>query len=146
MAELRVVKCVRCGKIFSRDRRPICSDCWREEQDNLDKVRRFLDENPGTGIPMTSSETGIPEKDIIRWIKEGHLMLARGGEGISYPCESCGKPIGAGRFCSTCGEKLTRGLEGAKHTIRRRAEAEDEQGWKKTGVKKSDDGGGDPVP
>jgi len=133
MPGIRVLKCPRCNRLFTKDRHPVCPECWRTEQENLDKVRRFLDENAGATAVQVADGTGVSEKDVIRFIKEGHLVAAT-GHAIEYPCDTCGKPISVGRFCPTCGEKLTKGLEGASKKIRRRAdEDEDDPRWKKTG-------------
>lgn len=106
--------------------------------DALDVVRRYLDENPGAEIPAVAEATGVSEKEIIRFIKEGHLVVFE-AKGIKYPCEACGKPISIGRFCPTCGEKLTKGLEGAIRRARRREEEREGYGWKKTTPKRLGD-------
>jgi predicted amidophosphoribosyltransferase len=140
MAGLRVMKCPRCGNIFTKDRHPICPACWRKEQEDLDKVRRHLDENPGATALEVSAGTGVPEPTVIRFIKEGHLIVAQ-GHGVRYPCETCGKPIATGRFCPDCGERLTKGLESEIRKVRGRKR--DDYGWKKTGetkVIKTDEG------
>ena len=133
MPSLRVLKCPRCGSLFTKDRHPICPACWRAEQTNLDRVRRHLDENPGSTAAMVAAETGVPEEDVVRFIREGHLIIAP-GHGIQYPCDACGKPIAVGRFCPECSGKLTKGLEDATDALRRGKRKD--HGWKKDTIHK----------
>lgn len=117
--DVQVIKCPRCGTIFTRERHPICSACWRHEQDNLDHVRRYLDENPHSTVDDVSEGTNVPAKDVVRFIREGYLV-APTGNAIQYPCDACGRLISSGRFCGSCGERLTKGLEGASKRMRKR--------------------------
>lgn len=55
-----------------------------------------------------SNETGIEEKLILHFLREGRLeMMTADG---SLVCEKCGTPIKSGRLCRKCSEALSHAL------------------------------------
>jgi hypothetical protein len=37
-----VANCPKCGALFVKALRPICNPCYKEQEDNYDKVSRFM--------------------------------------------------------------------------------------------------------
>ena len=105
--------CKRCGKLFLRVSRDICPDCFKQEEEDFEKVKKYLDDHPKAKIIEVSTETGVSQKQIKKFIEEGRLMASK-YEAISVECRSCGAEITAGKYCEKCQEKLSKGFEAAK--------------------------------
>ncbi len=98
-----LANCRECGKLFLQNPAGICPDCYRIEEENEDKVARFLRDNRRASIPEVHEATGVAEKIILKMIKKGRIT---GDVQVEYPCETCGKPILEGRVCQECGRRV----------------------------------------
>lgn len=109
MAEPR--NCRRCGKIFTyAGGMPICSECIKKDEEDFNKIREYLYENPKATIIQIAEALEIPLEKIMRYLREGRLETAN-ATGLKLECERCGKSINVGRFCSDCTEKLQGSLK-----------------------------------
>lgn len=107
MAEL--VNCKKCGRMFSSIAgEKLCSRCRTNDEDDFKIVREYIYDNPGARVQEVAEETGVSEKKILKFLREGKLELK--GEGVGYPCASCGKSIKTGRFCEECQRELKQGF------------------------------------
>lgn len=97
--------CRRCGRVYAYDGFDLCRACRRIDEKDFEKVREYLDENPGADINEISEETKVSSKKIIKFLKEGRLEIKDENNLLLY-CEKCGKPIKSGRFCKKCTSKL----------------------------------------
>jgi flagellar operon protein (TIGR03826 family) len=111
---MAIKNCKSCGKIFNaltaKDR--ICPICKQADVANFKKVKDYLYKNRGANIPTVSEETGVPQKDIVRYLREDRLEVADLSE-IGIPCERCGVNIKSGRFCKKCLSEMNKELTGA---------------------------------
>lgn len=97
-----IINCKVCRKIFSPvGRQLVCKDCLKAEEEEFQKVRDYLKENKGADISLVSSETGVPVKKILKYLKEGKVEVSDTNNSI-LKCEKCGKSIRSGRFCEQC--------------------------------------------
>jgi flagellar operon protein (TIGR03826 family) len=110
MAEL--ANCPSCGQLFVKDVRNICPSCYKSEEDSFEKVYDFIrdQKNRRATLPEVSKATGVKERTIIRFIKEGRIRVAD-FPNLTYPCESCGMPIREGKLCDACRTKLRKGFQ-----------------------------------
>lgn len=110
MAELQ--NCPRCGKIFVKNLRDVCTECHKKEEENFQAVYQYVrkKENRMASIVEVEEGTGVKEELIVKFIKQGRLQIHM-FPNLSYPCESCGKQIREGRICSACKGNITGGLE-----------------------------------
>lgn len=106
---MNVRNCNRCGNIYRYDGFKICHNCRKEDEKDFQLVREYLKENPGANISEVHSATEVIESKIIDFLRDGRLEVAEGGN-LILECESCGKSITTGRFCTKCTENLTREL------------------------------------
>lgn len=120
MAEL--AHCANCDKVFVKTIRNICHTCYLEEEKMFDKVYAFLriKENRSATLREVHEATGVPEKTIIRFVKEGRLRTAK-FTNLTYPCDSCGAPITSGKLCKNCVSKIEADLEVAEREAERKA-------------------------
>lgn len=118
MAEL--AHCANCDKVFVKTVRDICHECYLEEEEMYDKVYKFLrkKENRSATLQQVHEATGVPEKTIIRFIKEGRIRTVDFAN-LTYPCASCGEPINTGKLCHKCVSNIETELEIAEREARR---------------------------
>lgn len=107
-----IANCPRCGAIFVKTHRPICHNCYIEQEKNFEKVSTFIrkKENRMATLQEVHEKTGVDLQLIHQFIREGRLLV-HNMPNITYPCESCGKPIREGRLCATCRGNITEGLK-----------------------------------
>lgn len=104
MPEVR--NCNRCRRIFMYTAGPrICEACKKLEEEDFEKVRKFLRDFPGASVPEVARETQVSTHLIYRFLKEGKLEVAESSP-ISLLCENCGERIKSGRFCIACSKRL----------------------------------------
>lgn len=98
---MNIVNCPKCGRLFQKFSEPLCESCTKEEEALFESVRTYLNDNPNCKVEDLSKETGASAKKILKWLKEGRLEVSKGMKG-TLRCESCNKPITAGRYCEAC--------------------------------------------
>lgn len=124
MGEL--ANCAKCGKVYVKTGiRELCYDCFREEEEAFEKVRRFINkrDNRTASMKEISEGTGVPEELILKFIKQGRLNIAR-LPNVGYPCETCGRIIRVGRICEQCARRISKELEALKEKEKRERERE----------------------
>ncbi len=103
--------CPRCGRIFADNgTHRICSDCRHQEEDDYEKVKAFLWDNPRSTIGKVHEETGVSEDTIIKFIRENRLITEGLEIKASLKCQRCGTTISHGRFCQKCQDELVDGF------------------------------------
>lgn len=98
--------CPRCGRVFVYTNVMLCPQCLKEDEQDYNKVRDYLYEHPKATIDKVSRETEVPAKKIIRFLREGRLILSKENVNIFLTCERCDKPIRSGRYCKECAEEF----------------------------------------
>lgn len=97
--------CKACGKVFfSSGTGVLCQDCAKKDEENFQIVRAFLKEFPGSKITAVVEITGISEKKILRYLREGRLELMDISSDF-LTCVKCGEPIKSGIYCNNCYKK-----------------------------------------
>jgi hypothetical protein len=64
------------------------------------KVRDYLYENKNANIAEVSEATGVEEKVILEFLRDGRLELRE--PSLDLTCERCDKPITSVRMCKEC--------------------------------------------
>lgn len=106
---LSVAQCKKCARLYQPfGSAPYCPSCMEEMENNFDLVKEYIYEHPLANAVEISQETGVPEKDIFYFLKEGRLSVSE-GSGMLV-CESCGRSITTGRYCESCKKSLEREL------------------------------------
>ncbi len=99
-----VKQCKQCGGLFQSYGADICQTCAEKMDQSFRIVKNYIYDHPDVNVVEISKETGVAEKMILGFLREGRLSLDA-AEGI-LSCESCGAPISGGRFCSKCQNNL----------------------------------------
>ncbi len=95
-----ISQCKECKRLYQSFGSSYCPDCAQKLEDNFELVRKYIYDNPNANVVETSQETGVSERDILYFLKEGRLSLAE-GDGLLL-CENCGRSVNTGRYCEQC--------------------------------------------
>lgn len=74
-----VQSCKGCGKLFSFLARGICPECIDLREERFQTVREWLRDNPGGSIMGACQATGVEERLVAEFIREGRLEFAGAG-------------------------------------------------------------------
>lgn len=133
-------QCKMCGKLFHSLGNPLCGECNDEMDRRFVKVRDFIYAHPEAGIPEIMEKTGVPEKNILMFLREERLVLEKSSGLLT--CERCSKPIAGGRFCDECKNELLKAFAPAAGTVRKSEEQSESRAEKappqKQGSRKDD--------
>jgi len=69
-------------------------------------------------VTKISEETGVEEKTILQFLREGRLQL-REEEDLGLYCQNCKRPIKVGRFCSRCASGIEKELKKGEKVAKR---------------------------
>ena len=133
---MSAINCPRCGRLFHKIVSPVCPNCEKEEERQFQHLREFIEQEPQANINEISTETGLPIKRILQYIREGRLIATPGLDG-ELRCVSCGKAIDSGSFCPLCAKKMAGELAGAYDEAPTKAKDEPTRDSAKIGRKKS---------
>ena len=102
--------CKKCGKLFQYPGigEVFCPVCKQKDEEDFEKVKKYINDNPGTLIEKAAEETEVSVKLITKWLREERLILSKGSTLLT--CEKCGKPVTSGRFCDACKQNLAKGF------------------------------------
>ncbi len=102
--------CTRCGKMFNYVAGPpICDLCRKAIEDDFQKVKQYIEDNPRASLKQISEECKVTTKQIQQWIREERLMFSKDSP-IQLVCEKCGELITTGRFCAKCKNSMANNL------------------------------------
>ena len=107
-------QCKLCGKIYKYAGSFFCPTCVREVDKHFRTVKDFLYKKPNVTITEVAEQTGVDERIILYFLRDGRLEMNSAGDYLK--CEACGAPITTGRVCSKCASGLTAAFEKAIQT------------------------------
>lgn len=97
-----VRNCRRCKKLFNYiGGTQICPACQASLEDEFQKVKEYLRENPKATMVVISEENGVSVQQIKQWIREERLSFTDDSP-VAIECENCGAMIRTGRYCKSC--------------------------------------------
>ncbi len=112
--------CSRCGKMFNYIVGDvICENCKKEIEEKFQQVKKYIEENPGSGLRQIAEECEVSTKQLKKWILEERLVFTEGSP-IQITCENCGARISTGRLCAKCKATVTNALN---NTVKERQQA-----------------------
>ena len=71
-----VQSCRGCGKLFPFLPRGLCADCIDLREERFQTVREWLRDNRGASILAACQATGVEERLVAEFIREGRLEFA----------------------------------------------------------------------
>lgn len=109
MSDIR--NCPRCGKIFAFLRTPVCPACQQLEEEEFERVKEYIYENPGMNMAIVSEATEVPIEKILKFLKDERLELTSESDNLVLECERCKKPVRSGKYCEKCKGELESGFK-----------------------------------
>lgn len=101
---MQLIKCKWCGKPFQSFGPSFCPRCMNELDEQYKPIRDYLYDNPNATIDQVIEATGVTERVILYYLRDGRLQMAN-SNGL-LRCEQCGAAINTGRLCEACTSKL----------------------------------------
>ncbi len=102
--------CARCGKMFNYiGGQPVCEACKKAIEEDFQKVKQYIVDNPRAGLKEIAEENGVTTKQIQQWIREERLMFTSDSP-LQIQCENCGAQIQTGRYCAKCKASMANNL------------------------------------
>jgi methionyl-tRNA synthetase len=83
-----------------------------ELEDEFQKVKAFLRDNPKSTIVTLSEENDVSVQQIKQWVREERLTFTEDST-VAIECENCGAMIRTGRYCASCKSKIANGMNDA---------------------------------
>ena len=102
----KLKNCAVCGKMFVSTRgEKLCRDCMIKEEEKERMVLDYVREHQGCAISEVIEALGVTDKFVKNMIAKGLFANVERND-LYYPCQSCGKPIRNGTYCSDCLSRL----------------------------------------
>lgn len=130
---MEIKNCKRCGRMYNYiTGAPICDQCKQKEEDDFQKVKKYIYDNRGAAMKDVSEACEVSIEKITRFLKDGRLEIKE-GTNIILECENCSRPITTGRYCQECSKKLEReltkaGNDATAHNLEKEHEEEKHKG------------------
>lgn len=109
-------QCRNCRKLYQFRGSALCPACVQELDKLFESVRNYIYDNPRATIETICGETGVEDKVLYGWLREGRLILNKDSAKL-LQCESCGEPISLGHYCDSCSTAVRSQLEGAARSL-----------------------------
>lgn len=68
---MNLKNCSECGKLFVSTSSAVCSECLEADKKDVALITNYIREHPGLMIIEVAERTGISERKIRRYLKEG---------------------------------------------------------------------------
>lgn len=125
MPEVR--NCRRCGKVYNYiGGAPICNVCKEKDEEDYKRVKEYLYKYPGASLSIVSQELDVSVEKIKKFLREGRLEIIGEDSLIFLECESCGKSIRTGRFCTECERDMVKNFRTTATTMSNTWQQEEE--------------------
>lgn len=118
---MNVGNCPKCGKLFMKNILDVCPSCVKEIEKQYEQCVNYLRENRGSTIQELSDATGVPYRQVVKFIREGRISIMD-APNMSYPCESCGTLIRENSLCDNCRTRLSKDYRNLSEDEKRRNE------------------------
>lgn len=132
MGDLR--NCPECGKVFVKISKNLCPDCIEKDEKAFEEVRAYLKDYPGASVEEICGATGVEEKKVLKWIREGQIEVCFREGGRVLTCKGCGVPVTSGNFCARCAKDLSSQIETATRPGHKRESADSGDAQKRKGM------------
>ena len=96
--------CQRCKKLTQSLVAGVCTNCYKSQIADFQRVKEYLWEHPNTKLQVVAKECNVSVSQIREWIKEEKLELFNLDPSIT--CKRCGQPIFQGCYCDFCKKQL----------------------------------------
>lgn len=78
-----------------------CVRCGRDNYDDFQTIRNYLEKAGATSAIVIERETGVPRRIIEYFFRNEYLEIPKNSS-VRVPCAACGAPIRTGTLCDKC--------------------------------------------
>ena len=78
-----------------------CVRCGRDNYDDFQTIRNYLEKAGATSATVIERETGVPRRIIEYFFRDEYLEIPKNSP-VRVPCAICGAPIRTGTLCDNC--------------------------------------------
>ena len=78
-----------------------CVRCGRDNYDDFQTIRNYLEKAGATSATVIERETGVPRRIIEYFFRDEYLEIPKNSS-VRVPCAVCGAPIRTGTLCDNC--------------------------------------------
>ncbi len=78
-----------------------CTKCGKDNYDDFQKIRNFLELAGSASAMVIERETGVPRRTIDYFFRQEYLEIPSNSPD-RVPCQRCGAPIRTGTLCEHC--------------------------------------------
>ena len=100
----------------------ICPACMRDDEKIFDDVSMYLRDKPGTPLSVVAEELDIGYDKLMKYVKEGRLLVRMPNGAVMHFCEKCGAMINEGKFCKNCEDHISNVLDTSKRNLQGKLE------------------------
>lgn len=131
-----VRNCRKCGKVFNYlGGPPLCVSCRQLDEEDFKRIKEYLYDNPRASLNQVSVELEISVEKIRRFLKDGRLEILSDDGNLILECESCGKSIKSGRYCTDCERDLANNFKNTASQMKGRNESSLDHNKKAIGMR-----------
>lgn len=85
-----------------------CVRCGRDNYDDFQTIRNFLEKTGASSALVIERETGVPRRIIEYFFRDEYLEIPKNCS-VRMQCTNCGAPIRTGTLCEACKAKANAG-------------------------------------
>jgi hypothetical protein len=89
----------------------------KEDEQIFEEVSVYVRDNPGVPLSVVAKELDISYDKLMKYVREGRLLVRTNNGGYAKFCEKCGEMINDGRFCPGCEDHINAVLETSKFAL-----------------------------
>ncbi|MCP4642622.1 MAG: hypothetical protein GY851_19410 [bacterium] len=110
--------CARCNKMFQKTVEPVCPKCEPDEQDDYEKVRITMQNQPNLSAEDLAEAADVDIECVLRLLDSGRIETAQASTTVR--CGRCGSPAISisKKLCEACLSKLNAKLATEQAKIR----------------------------
>ncbi len=112
---MKVRTCEECGRLLGEGVSELCPQCYDSLDADFDRIRSFLDQNPGLSCNEIAEALDIKVRRVLRLLRSGRL---EGLKVTGLSCARCQQPIAAGVLCPACADTVRRELSSLDSPLR----------------------------
>ena len=90
--------------------------CKLSYESAFKRVKEYLQEHPGTSLPILAEETGVDIPVIEQYLRQERIEVSPDSP-VMLACNRCNAEISTGMYCDQCAKTLTGELKKIKNEI-----------------------------
>lgn len=124
--EIKLAKCARCDKLFSKIVSDVCTICQPDEDADFNRIHEIITRTHGMNAHQVAEEAKVSVECVYRMLREGRIDNVESDD--TAKCGRCGAPAisVSKRLCQRCLMNLDRECAQAMLEMRQRIRAKEQ--------------------